>query len=129
MATTDPCLKECGGTKSAQWVFSEYRKKAGEMPIPKMLLAALVAVFATGGAYATIPANPAQPPVPGRTRAPVIESEKISVHVIARNLDHPWGLQFLPGGRILLTERSGRMVIVEKNGSLTPVAGVPRVRV
>ena len=48
---------------------------------------------------------------------------------IAGGLEHPWGLAFLPDGRMLVTERPGRLRIVE-DGRLDPrpVAGTPKVR-
>ena len=52
----------------------------------------------------------------------------LAVETIARGLDHPWGLTFLPDGRMLVTERPGRMRIVEKGGKLSqPIAAVPAV--
>ena len=52
----------------------------------------------------------------------------LAVETVARGLDHPWGLAFLPDGRMLVTERPGRLRIVEKGGRLSsPVSGVPTV--
>ncbi len=47
---------------------------------------------------------------------------------VTEGLEHPWGMAFLPDGRILVTERSGRLRIV-RNGVLdpTPIGGVPKV--
>jgi glucose/arabinose dehydrogenase len=54
--------------------------------------------------------------------------EKFRVEIIARGLDHPWGLAFLPDGRMLVTERPGRLRILARDGKLSPpVAGVPPV--
>jgi aldose sugar dehydrogenase len=91
--------------------------------------AATTSVVCAGIAIATIPGTPAQPPVPGLTRAAEpANSEKSAVQTVARNLDHPWGLQFLRDGRMLVTERAGRIRIVAKDGALSmPVAGVPKV--
>lgn len=47
--------------------------------------------------------------------------------VIARGLDHPWAIGFLPDGRILVTERSGQLRIVVDGVVGEPIAGVPRV--
>jgi glucose/arabinose dehydrogenase len=51
----------------------------------------------------------------------------LAVETIASGLDHPWGMQFLPGGRVLVTERPGRMRIVDKGKLGPPVGGVPKV--
>ena len=60
------------------------------------------------------------PPVPARGEA--------SAEVVASGLSHPWGLAFLPGGRFLVTERPGRLRVVEADGRLgPPLAGLPQV--
>ncbi|AWC23026.1 Soluble aldose sugar dehydrogenase YliI precursor [Aminobacter sp. MSH1] len=49
--------------------------------------------------------------------------------VIADGLDHPWGLDFLPGNEAIITERSGNIRILSQDGLSAPVAGVPKVQV
>ena len=52
----------------------------------------------------------------------------VTVETLASGLVHPWSLAFLPDGRMLVTERPGRMRIVTRDGKLSPpLAGVPRV--
>ena len=52
----------------------------------------------------------------------------ITVETVASGLVHPWSLAFLPDGRMLVTERPGRMRIVTRDGKLSPpLAGVPTV--
>jgi len=50
------------------------------------------------------------------------------VQTVASGLSHPWAIAFLPDGRLLVTERPGRMRIVGKDGKLSlALAGVPKV--
>jgi glucose/arabinose dehydrogenase len=52
----------------------------------------------------------------------------IAVETVAGGLVNPWALAFLPDGRMLVTERPGRMRIVTPDGKLSaPLAGVPKV--
>ena len=57
------------------------------------------------------------------------EHRNLRVVVVARGLEQPWSIAFLPGGDMLVTERPGRLRLV-KNGVLdpNPVRGVPAVR-
>jgi len=51
----------------------------------------------------------------------------LRVETFAKGLVHPWSLAFLPDGRMLVTERPGRMRIVARDGKLSrPLAGVPK---
>lgn len=62
--------------------------------------------------------------------APVFRSERHTFRVatVVAGLEFPWGMAFLPGGEILVTERPGRLRVI-RGGLLdpTPVAGVPEV--
>ncbi len=52
----------------------------------------------------------------------------LAVQTVANGLVHPWSLAFLPDGRMLVTERPGRIRIVTRNGQLSPpLGGVPKV--
>src|SRR5688572_30144566 len=63
------------------------------------------------------------------TKAPAATTKRaIKAETVAKGLVHPWGLAFLPDGRMLVTERPGRMRIVGKDGKLSePLQGVPAV--
>lgn len=53
---------------------------------------------------------------------------KVRVTTVISGLYHPWGMAFLPDGRMLVTERLGRLRIVESGKLLVaPVAGIPKV--
>ena len=76
------------------------------------------------------PNEPAQKPaVAGQTRAP---EQKLGVQfdvvTVADGLQNPWGLAFLPDGRMLITERLGRLRVVSTSGAKSePVTGLPAV--
>jgi aldose sugar dehydrogenase len=53
----------------------------------------------------------------------------LAVETVARGLENPWAIAFLPDGRMLVTERPGRMRIIGKDGKLSAaLAAVPKVR-
>ena len=57
------------------------------------------------------------------------EHRNLRVVVVARGLEQPWSIAFLPGGDMLVTERPGRLRLI-KAGALDPdpVRGIPAVR-
>lgn len=75
-------------------------------------------------------AAPSQPrPFVADPHGQVVQSEKhaFRVEVVASGLETPWALAFLPDGRLLVTERPGRLRVV-RNGRLSPpVTGIPAV--
>ena len=63
-----------------------------------------------------------------QTNAPAATKTAVTVTEIANGLAHPWALQFLPDGRMLVTERVGRLRIVDPDGTISkPITGVPNV--
>ncbi len=70
-----------------------------------------------------------EPAFVGQTRAPEHRSGvDIESQIIARGLDQPWALEFLPDGRVLVSEQSGALRLVTREGVISPpVAGVPSV--
>lgn len=69
------------------------------------------------------------PAAAGQTRAPYrTAGVRFETKTVVAGLEHPWGLAFLPGGEMLVTEKAGRMRIVGDDGSLSaPIAGIPEV--
>jgi glucose/arabinose dehydrogenase/mono/diheme cytochrome c family protein len=68
-------------------------------------------------------------PVPDIT-GKVFNSQKANfkVETLVKGLDQPWGMAFLPDGRLIFTERAGRLRFMDKNGKMSdPVKGTPSV--
>jgi glucose/arabinose dehydrogenase len=71
-----------------------------------------------------------KPAVAGQTRAPERKANvAFDVVTIAKGLRFPWGMDFLPDGRMLVTEKQpGRLRVVQADGTMSePVEGLPAV--
>ncbi|HKQ45075.1 MAG TPA: PQQ-dependent sugar dehydrogenase [Rhizomicrobium sp.] len=56
------------------------------------------------------------------------QKQNFKAETLAKGLNQPWGMAFLPDGRMILTERSGPVRFLDKNGKLSePVKGTPAV--
>lgn len=56
------------------------------------------------------------------------EKHQLKVVELVNGLEHPWSLAFLPDGRMLVTERPGRLRIIEEGRLLSePVTGLPPI--
>ncbi len=76
------------------------------------------------------PNNPEQKPASaGQTDAPEMKSNvAFDVVTVAEGLQNAWSLAFLPGGKMLVTERPGRLRVVSADGKLSAaVTGLPAV--
>jgi glucose/arabinose dehydrogenase len=82
------------------------------------VLAACLLFGAAGLALAQAPRSPTPASVPGA----------LQVQTLAQGLERPWALAFLPDGRLLVTERPGRLRSIGQDGRVSaPLAGVPPV--
>lgn len=67
-------------------------------------------------------------PSPALTEPLVVPTEKVTLFVetLTSGLDHPWAVEALPDGGLLISERSGRLKIY-RDGKLSQVKGMPTV--
>ena len=64
----------------------------------------------------------------GQAGLPPTVNDKVQLTTVASGLEHPWSLAFLPDGRMLVSERPGRLRYVTMNGQISaPISGVPAV--
>lgn len=84
---------------------------------PRLIRPGLIAVV-----LATVPFATLAEPAVFTTKAVAVQAE-----TIVSGLEHPWGLDFLPDGDIIVTERPGRIRILSGTKLSDPVEGVPDV--
>lgn len=69
-----------------------------------------------------------RPAFAGQTRAPRSASSQVRVTTFATGFVKPWAVEVLPDGRLVVTEKEGRLRIVTADGRvLEPIAGAPTV--
>src|SRR5687767_515660 len=92
------------------------------MTITRALPASIVLLLAVHAFCAPVHGQAPHSSTPRAIEAP------IRVTTVAKGLEHPWGLAILPDGRMLVTERPGRLRVVHPNGSVSgALIGVPKV--
>ena len=91
-----------------------------------MSMLALVAVAALAACTAGPVADAQETATP--SPQPPSTAGVVTAETVARGLESPWGLAFLPDGRMLVTERPGRLRVVRADGTLSaPLGGLPEV--
>lgn len=89
-----------------------------------------LALFACGpGGDSDTAGEPASPRLPdGEVVMDTVESEEATFRVVRMvdSLEHAWAVDWLPDGRALITERPGRLLVVDGD-STTVLSGVPEV--
>ncbi|MEE4639312.1 MAG: PQQ-dependent sugar dehydrogenase [Wenzhouxiangella sp.] len=63
----------------------------------------------------------------GEARVLRTEYQPVTLERLAEGLEHPWSIDFLPDGRLLVTERPGQLNLIDRDGSITRVGGTPQV--
>ncbi len=62
--------------------------------------------------------------------AETLKTEKatLDMQTLSSGLNHPWAMQFLPDGSLLVTERAGYMRYISKTGEKSEaISGLPAV--
>lgn len=96
------------------------------------MIRTLTALMIPTLAWAEVPQGPPNadfaPAFAEQTRAPALSPTPVTSEVFAEGLENPWGIAALGGGQFLVTERPGRMRVINADGTISaPLTGVPEV--
>ena len=87
----------------------------------------ITAVAFVAAMFTTAPAT-AQTGIVEQVGSVMTEAGPVTIENVVDGLTHPWGMAFLPDGRLLVTERTGDLRILGNDGTLSdPVEGTPTV--
>ncbi len=56
------------------------------------------------------------------------EKHNFTIETVVDGLDHPWSVEFLPDGRMLVTEKPGRLRVITNGKLSNPIKGLPKIR-
>lgn len=99
--------------------------------VHKLALAMLVQLMVCALAHAQSQetSEGPKPEFPAQTRAPSPTKSAYKLETVTSDLIQPWSLRFLPDGRMLISERQGRLRILDKGGTFSqPIGGLPAIR-
>ena len=85
-----------------------------------LLYSALIAVLILSS-RAMAQQAPAKLPEMVQTKSGMIKIEKLA------SLSEPWGMAWLPDGRLLITEKPGRLRIYSEGKLSEPISGLPKI--
>ena len=76
----------------------------------------------------TSPESPTDPASPNRSEQTIVQAETLQQIILVEPLEHPWGMDWLPDGTLMVTERPGRVRLIrDRVLAPTPLAGVPEI--